>query len=255
MAISPRSTPSSLALAVFRPHLENGLSVAVGVGLTGLCIGLALGFPAAVAAATGALCVSLPDRNDPLRLKAWLIGFGFVILSVSLFYMTGHLYTGIDFTTAIKLRVFQSIGLPFLFIPINTLVYSGVPPEKNNAVAGILNLSRNMGGDIGIAFVTTLIARRSQFHHNVLASRGSPLNPAFADRLAALGRAFERAGASSVEATQKALAVVYRQIQQQAVTLAYLDALKSLAIITAAMLPLLLLTRKPRGQGAPAGGH
>jgi uncharacterized membrane protein YccC len=78
MAISPRSPPSSLALAVFRPHLENGLSVAVGVGLTGLCIGLALDFPAAVAAATGALCVSLPDRNDPLRLKAWLIGFGFL---------------------------------------------------------------------------------------------------------------------------------------------------------------------------------
>src|SRR3569833_932105 len=78
MAISPRSTPSSLALAVFRPHLENGLSVAVGVGLTGLCIGLALDFPAAVAAATGALCVSLPDRNDPLRLKAWLIGFAFL---------------------------------------------------------------------------------------------------------------------------------------------------------------------------------
>jgi len=78
MAFSSRSTPSPLALAVFRPHLENGLSVAVGVGLTGLCIGLALGFPAAVAAATGALCVSLPDRNDPLRLKAWLITFGFL---------------------------------------------------------------------------------------------------------------------------------------------------------------------------------
>jgi uncharacterized membrane protein YccC len=74
MAFSSRS----ISLAVFRPHLENGLSVSVGVGLTGLCVGLALGFPAAVAAATGALCVSLADRNDPLRLKAWLIGFGFV---------------------------------------------------------------------------------------------------------------------------------------------------------------------------------
>jgi uncharacterized membrane protein YccC len=79
MAFSPRS----LSLAVFRPHLENGLSVAVGVGLTGLCAGLALGFPAAVAAATGALCVSLPDRNDPLRLKAWLISFG--VLSTIVF--------------------------------------------------------------------------------------------------------------------------------------------------------------------------
>ena len=45
MAFSSRS----LSLAVFRPHLENGLSVGVGVGLTGLCVGLALGFPAAVA--------------------------------------------------------------------------------------------------------------------------------------------------------------------------------------------------------------
>ena len=72
------SFPRSVSLAVFRPHLENGLSVAMGVGLTGLVVGWALGFPAAVAAATGALCTSLPDRNDPLRLKAWLIGFGFV---------------------------------------------------------------------------------------------------------------------------------------------------------------------------------
>jgi len=106
MAISPRSTPSSLALAVFRPHLENGLSVAVGVGLTGLCIGLALGFPAAVAAATGALCVSLPDRNDPLRLKVWLIGFGFlstvVFTGLSSFarfsapiFVTATLFTGL----------------------------------------------------------------------------------------------------------------------------------------------------------------
>jgi DHA2 family multidrug resistance protein len=185
----------------------------------------------------------------------WLIGFGFTILSVSLFYMTAHLYTGIDFGTAVKLRVFQSIGLPFLFIPINTLVYSGVPPEKNNAVAGILNLSRNMGGDIGIAFVTTLIARRSQFHNNILASHGSAFNPTFSARLAEIGQAFERAGASSVEAMQRAMAVVYRQIQQQAVTLAYLDALKSLAIVTGAMIPLLLLTRKPKAGGAPAGGH
>src|SRR3954469_15284617 len=68
--------PRSVSLAVFRPHLENGLSVAMGVGLTGLAVGGALGFPAAVAAATGALCTSLADRNDPLRLKAWLIGFG-----------------------------------------------------------------------------------------------------------------------------------------------------------------------------------
>jgi len=70
--------PRSLSLAVFRAHIENGLSVAVGVGLTGLLAGGALGFHAAIAAASGAVCVSISDRTDPLRLKTWIMGFAFL---------------------------------------------------------------------------------------------------------------------------------------------------------------------------------
>jgi uncharacterized membrane protein YccC len=68
----------SVSLAVFRAHIENGLSVAIGVGLTGVTIGWALGFPAAIAAASGAVCVSISDRTDPLRQKAWIMGFAFL---------------------------------------------------------------------------------------------------------------------------------------------------------------------------------
>src|SRR5262249_11034037 len=79
MAPLPRSVSfHSLSLAVFRAHIENGLSVAIGVGLTGLLTGLALGFTAAVTAATGAVCVSISDRTDPLRLKLWIMGFAFL---------------------------------------------------------------------------------------------------------------------------------------------------------------------------------
>ncbi|HVY41068.1 MAG TPA: DHA2 family efflux MFS transporter permease subunit [Polyangia bacterium] len=182
----------------------------------------------------------------------YLIGFGFVMLSGSLFYMTDHLYLGIDFRTAIQLRIIQSIGLPFLFIPINTLVYAGVPPEKNNAVSGIVNLSRNMGGDIGIAFVTTLIARRQQFHQSILVARSSNYDTTFASRVAGMAATFERAGASTVEATKKAMALLYFQVQRQASTLAFLDALKALAIATGLMVPLLFLTQRARPGGAPA---
>src|SRR5579859_2561343 len=70
--------PRSLSLAVFRAHIENGLSVAIGVGLTGLLTGAALGFAAAITAATGAVCVSISDRTDPLRLKFWIMGFAFL---------------------------------------------------------------------------------------------------------------------------------------------------------------------------------
>ena len=72
------SFPRSISLAVFRAHIENGLSVAIGVGLTGVTIGWGLGFTAAVAAASGAVCVSISDRTDPLRQKAWIMGFAFL---------------------------------------------------------------------------------------------------------------------------------------------------------------------------------
>jgi MFS transporter, DHA2 family, multidrug resistance protein len=184
----------------------------------------------------------------------WLIGFGFIMLSASLLYMSQTLYAGIDFKTAVKLRAFQSVGLAFLFVPINTLIYAGLPPEKNNAVSGIVNLSRNLGGDIGIAFVTTLIARRSQFHQSRLTSHTTPYDPNFRTALDSLTRGLEAAGASSADAAHRAMAVMYRQLLGQGATLAYLDALKALGIATAAMIPLLFLTRRPKPSGAP-GGH
>jgi uncharacterized membrane protein YccC len=67
--------PRSVSLAVFRAHLENGLSVAIGVGLTGLTVGFGLGFNAAVAAASSAVCVSISDRTDPLRQKTRIMIF------------------------------------------------------------------------------------------------------------------------------------------------------------------------------------
>src|SRR5271165_6570768 len=69
------SFPRSVSLALFRVHIENGLSVAIGVGLTGVTVGAGLGFPAAITAATAALCVSISDRTDPLRQKPWIMGF------------------------------------------------------------------------------------------------------------------------------------------------------------------------------------
>src|SRR5580704_9422117 len=75
MATIPRGLSRNLALGVFRVHIENGLSVAFGVGLVGLCVGGMSGFDAAVAAATGAVCVSISDQPDPLSQKPWILGF------------------------------------------------------------------------------------------------------------------------------------------------------------------------------------
>jgi DHA2 family multidrug resistance protein len=182
----------------------------------------------------------------------WLIAFGFLVLSASLFHMAHTLYPGIDFQTAILLRVFQATGLAFLFVPINTVVYAGVPQEKNNAVSGIVNLSRNMGGDIGIAFVTTWIARRAQFHQATLAAHVTPGDPTLLARLAGMAQALQRAGTSAADATQQAYGAVYRQLIQQAQTLAYIDVFWLLGWFTAAMVPLVFLTYRVQGGRAMA---
>jgi len=193
----------------------------------------------------------LVSRVDP----RYLVAFGFFILSASMFYMASHLYQQIDFKHAMLLRVYQSAGLAFLFVPINQVVFAGVPPEKNNAVSGIVNLSRNMGGDIGIAFVTTAIARRTQAHQTVLAAHVTRMDPHVTANLDSIAAALRHAGASAPDAAARAMAILYRQVIGQATTLAYLDVLRILAFITALMIPALFLTQRPRIGGAPAGGH
>ena len=183
----------------------------------------------------------------------YLIAFGFTVLSASMFYMTTHLYQGIDFKTAVLLRVYQSVGIAFLFVPINSLVYAGVPLEKNNSVSGIVNLSRNMGGDVGIAFVTTFIARRSQKHQVDLSAHTTHYSAAFEAKLNGIAAAIEHTGTSAADAMHKATAALYGQLVQQSMTLAYIDVLQVLAIGTAFMVPLLALTQKPAGGPTPAG--
>ncbi len=183
----------------------------------------------------------------------WMVAFGFTVMSLSLFYMAHTIDLQMDFATAVKVRAFQSVGMAFLFVPIQTISYSGVPVQKNNQVSGIMNLSRNMGGDIGIAFVTTLIARRSQTHQAQLAAHTTAYDQGYQAKVGAIARSLEHAGATSLDAARHATAAMYRQLVQQSMQLAYLDALWVLGIGTAMMVPVLWLTKRPGPMGAPAG--
>jgi DHA2 family multidrug resistance protein len=173
---------------------------------------------------------------------------------MALLHMAHTLYPGIDFSTAIWLRAYQAVGMAFLFVPINTVVYAGIPPAKNNAVSGIVNLSRNMGGSIGIALVTTIISRRSQFHQATLVAHLDRGNQPLLAKIAGLSEAMQHAGTTSVEAARQAYGAIYRLLGQQAQTLAYGDALLILGGVAAAMVPLVFLTARADAR-APALGH
>ncbi len=183
----------------------------------------------------------------------WLITFGFAAVGISLLHM--HTLTlDIDFKTIMMMRVYQAIGMGFLFVPIQTLCYEGVPPEKNNNVSGMTNLSRNLGGSLGIAGLQIMLANRSQYHHNVLSAHTSQFDPIFQERVAALTRTFTQMGNDAALSTQMAYQAIYGQLQRQAAMLGYLDAIFVFACVSLAMAPVAFLMKRASRRG-PRAGH
>jgi DHA2 family multidrug resistance protein len=173
----------------------------------------------------------------------WLLVFGLVVLSGSLFNMT-RFDLQIPFSTTVTARMFQAVGMAFLFVPINTAAYAYLPRDKNNAASGLMNLARNIGGSVGISVVTTLLDRRTQTHMNYLAPRLSQANPAFQSMLQATTQAMKAHGASAALATQQAYALIESTVQRQATMLAYIDNFWLLGISIMAMIPVVFLMRK-----------
>src|SRR5499427_8437164 len=123
-----------------------------------------------------------------------------------------------SFSAATWLRIAQVIGLGFLFVTITLVAYIGIEPEKNNAVAGIINFMRNIGSSVGTSLVTTLIARRSQFHQLRLVEKARVDNPNFANAAHGLSRHFASSGLGKHDALATAYASIYRSVRAQAAT-------------------------------------
>jgi DHA2 family multidrug resistance protein len=179
-----------------------------------------------------------------------LIAFGWLALSLAMFYSTKRIDLQMSFSAAVWLRVAQVIGLGFLFVPITLVAYVGIPAEKNNSVAGIANFMRNMGSSVGTSLVTTLIARRSQLHQFRLVENARIDNPNFANAAQALSRHFASGGLGRHEALATAYARIYESLQAQAGTLAYIDTFMVLSVSAGIMFFLSFILRK----NDPGGG-
>jgi DHA2 family multidrug resistance protein len=179
----------------------------------------------------------------------WLLLFGLVVLSFSLFHMTGF-NLQIDFRTLATARVIQAVGMAFLFVPINTAAYAFLPRDKNNAASGLMNLARNIGGSVGISVVTTMLDRRTQIHMTDLSPHLSQSNPALQSIIRGASRAMQAHGASAAGATRQAYALIQGTVERQATMLAYIDCFWFLGVAIMAMIPMVFLMKKSK----PGGG-
>ena len=176
-------------------------------------------------------------KSDP-RLTVML---GYIAVGAGLFNLTRlDLYS--SFATVTWWRMLQVIGLPFIFIPISTLNYVGVPREKSNQISSLSNFARNIGGSAGTALLTTFLARSAQVHSTALAANltnGSYAVTAFTERFANAARL------SMTAAQPLAMAQIYRQMNAQANMLAYKNAFAILAAMLFVLSPLVWIMRLP----------
>jgi DHA2 family multidrug resistance protein len=180
----------------------------------------------------------------------YIIALGWLTLSLGMFYSTQRLDLQMSFRAAAILRVVQVFGLGFLFVPINLASYVGMPPEKSNNIAGLVNFMRNIGSSIGTSMVTTLLARRAQFHQVYLAAHVTAGRSTFAIAASALAARLATSGLDAVTATRQAYGRVYEALIGQATTLAYIDTFWFLAAGAAIMFVLSFALRKNQ----PGGG-
>jgi DHA2 family multidrug resistance protein len=172
-----------------------------------------------------------------------LVALGMGLMGTSLYMMTGFALVQ-DARPAILSGLVQGLGLGMLFVTIQSLAFATLEPRLRTAAASLLNLSRNIGGSVGISIVTAALTRNLQVAHADIGAHITDENAP-----SALGALTQQLGLPA----QSALALIDAEINRQAAFIAYLDDFKMMMWITFAAIPLVLLLKPPK-PGSTSGG-
>jgi DHA2 family multidrug resistance protein len=211
------------------------------LGYTATQAGMALSAGALVLIVLLPIVGFIGQKVDP-RL---MITFGFCLLTFGI-WRIGDLNLGISFGDAVSWRVVMVLGMPFLFVPINVMSYVGVPQNKNNEISGLTAFARNIGGSLGVSFISTMLLRRAQTHQQFLSAHVYSGSPRYLAMQQGMAGALQSRGYSAADAARHAAARIYDMMLQQATVLAYVDTVHILVLMTACLIPIGYLMKKPR---------
>lgn len=184
----------------------------------------------------------LMRRFDP-RL---LVGLGLVLTGTGNFTL-GWLNLNAGFWDLALPSVVAGLGMGLFFVPMSTLAFQNIPRDKQDEASGIYGVNRSIGSSIGIAIVGWQLARRTQFHWNVLGANITAFSPAVRSYLAPMGLK---------PTNPEGVAILAHALGRQAAMLAFQDVFWITGVASFAMLPMVLIMRKPsHAAEAPAGAH
>jgi DHA2 family multidrug resistance protein len=152
-------------------------------------------------------------------------------------------------------QLIQGVGMSLLFVPLTTVSMDPIPRERMGYATSLFNLMRNIGGSIGIAMTGTILARHNQAMTSLIGSHVTAYDPATQRMFAQLRDGFMASGADSVTATRRAYAALFGMVQQQATMVSFVGIFQLLGVLFLALIPLVLLMKRPRGGSGPVAAH
>jgi DHA2 family multidrug resistance protein len=210
------------------------------IGHTMFVSGLAMFFTAPV--------VGILSRKVDLRI---LMLVGFLGFALSTWMLTG-LTSDWDFWELLVPQVLRGMSLMMCMVPINNLALGTLPPERLKNASGLYNLTRNLGGAVGLALINTVLANRGALHYERLAETVNWSNPEVMAQMDAMQRAL---AAKGLDGQRGALQQMIGQITQQATVMSFIDVFTILAALFASLAVLILALKKPAPRGGPAAAH
>jgi MFS transporter, DHA2 family, multidrug resistance protein len=191
----------------------------------------------------------LVQRTNP----RFLLAFGFAMFGLSSLLLS-RLTLEVSMRNIVAPNVLNGFGSGFIFVPLGTVTLGVLRNEQIGNAAGIQNLVRNVGGSIGISFISTMLERYAQAHQAFLVGHISPLNPVYRQQVGALQKVFA-AKFSNPDALQRAQAMLYNDVLQQANYWAFVQLFYVIAWACVACLVGVLLLRNVKGARPVAGAH
>ena len=172
-----------------------------------------------------------------------MMGVAFAVEAIAMWNMT-RFDTTVTFGGIAIARMWQGAPIPFLFVPLISAAYVGLPGEKTNRASAMISVGRNIGGSVGISLVQALLARREQFHQARLVGGLQPLNPVYAHGIHSLAQTLMARGAPPAAASRMAMGALYRIVQRQADMMGFIDVFWALTLFIIVILPIVFLLRR-----------
>ena len=192
----------------------------------------------------------LVGKVDPRKLLAWGLTLGGATL-----WWLGQMNLNAGYWDLFWPQLVQGAALSLLFVPLTTVAMANIQRERMGNATSLFNLMRNIGGSVGIAAAGTMVARQTQAMTALFGANVSAMDPETQTLFAQIRGGFMASGSDAVTATNRAYGAMFGMLQQQASMVSFVTAFELMAVIFIAMLPLLLLMKRPRASAGPIAAH